>query len=72
MPLTFGGIGESLIIKKIGGNEEVKRHLKNLGFVEGSKISIISKMGDNIIVSVKESRIAISSNMANRISIETV
>lgn len=69
MPLTFANIGEEVIIKKIGGNSEVKTHLENLGFVVGGVITIVSSMAGNLIVNVKGSRVAISKEMANKIMI---
>lgn len=69
MPLSFAKVGESNIIKKISGNDEVRRHLENLGFVVGSDVSIISTLAGNVIVKVKESRIAINEDMARRIMI---
>ena len=67
MPLIFANIGENKIIKKITGSAEVKRHLENLGFVPGGNVSIISANAGNIIVNVKETRIAISEEMGRRI-----
>lgn len=67
MPLIFANIGENNIIKKITGNAEVKRHLENLGFVPGGNVSIISANAGNIIVNVKETRVAISEEMGRRI-----
>ncbi len=69
IPLVVGTIGEEQIIKKIGGNEEVKRHLNNLGFTVGSRVTIISTLAGNIIVKVKESRIALNEDLARRIMI---
>lgn len=69
MPLTFAEVGEENIIKKIGGKQEVKSHLENLGFVVGSAVTVINTMGGNVIVNVKESRIAISKEMAQKIMI---
>lgn len=57
------------MIKKIGGKPEVKKHLENLGFVAGGNVTIVTTMGGNIIVNVKESRIAISKEMAQKIMI---
>lgn len=67
MPLSMAKIGEINSIKKVGGKSEVKRFLENLGFVVGGDISIVSEMCGNIIVNIKDSRIAISREMANRI-----
>jgi len=69
MPLNLAGIGEKNIIRKIGGKPDVKKHLENLGFVVGGDVQIVSAMGGNIIVNVKEARIAISSEMAQKIMI---
>ena len=69
MPLTFANIGEENMIKKIGGKPEVREHLENLGFVAGGNITVISTMGGNLIVNVKDSRIAISREMASKIMI---
>lgn len=70
MPLTFAKTGVQNFIKKIGGKDETRRHLNNLGFVEGGTVEIVSEMKGNLIVNVKESRIAISKEMANRIVVE--
>ena len=69
MPLTFADIEEDNIIKRIGGTPEVKKHLENLGFVVGGNVMVVNRMGNNIIVNVKEARIAISEGMANRIMV---
>ena len=69
MPLTFEDIGEENIIKKIGGKPEVKQHLENLGFVTGGTVRVVSAIGGNLIVNVKESRVAINKEMASKIMI---
>ena len=69
MPLVVADIGEENIIKKIGGSPEVKKHLENLGFVVGGSITIINSMGGNLIVNVKEARVAISREMASKIMV---
>ena len=69
MPLTFADIEEDNIIKRIGGTSEVKKHLENLGFVVGGNVKVVNRMGNNIIVNVRESRIAISEGMANKIMV---
>lgn len=69
MPLTMALTGETKQIKKVGGKEEVRRHLENLGFVTGTDVTVVSQLGGNVIVNVKDSRIAISSEMANRIMV---
>ena len=67
IPLTLAEVGEKNIIKKIGGKQEVKAHLENLGFVVGGAVTIINSIGGNVIVNVRESRIAISKEMAQKI-----
>ena len=67
MPLSMVSDGESFLIKKIMGKEEVRRFLENLGFVAGVEVSIVSKNCGNVIVQVKESRVAISKEMAQKI-----
>lgn len=69
MPLTLAEIGEENRIKKIGGRQEVKAHLENLGFVVGGAVTVINTIGGNVIVKVKESRIAVSREMAQKIMI---
>lgn len=67
MPLTVVDAGIDYVIKRIGEKPEVKQHLENLGFVVGTVVSLMSTMGGNIIVKVKESRVAISREMAQKI-----
>ncbi|MBQ2444158.1 MAG: ferrous iron transport protein A [Clostridia bacterium] len=69
MPLSMAVIGEEKIIKKIGGSPDVKRHLENLGFVAGGNVRIVNKLGGNVIVNVKETRVAISEEMAKKIMV---
>ena len=69
MPLAFANVGEENIIKKIGGNPEVKKRLENLGFVAGGNVTVINTIAGNLIVNVKESRVAISREMAQKIMI---
>ena len=69
MPLTFAQTGDENIIKKIGGTPEVKKHLADLGFVVGGSVTVVSTLGGNLIVNVKESRVAIDKQMANKIMI---
>ena len=69
MPLALAEVGEMNTIKKIGGNPEVKKHLENLGFVVGGNVMVINTLGGNVIVNVKEERVAISEEMARRIMI---
>lgn len=69
MPLTFANIGEENTIKKIGGKPEIKKHLENLGFIIGGSVTVINTLGGNVIVNVKDSRVAISKEMAQKIMI---
>jgi len=69
MPLTFAEPGERNIVKRVGGNDEVKKHLADLGFVAGSEVAVVSSTNGNVIVNVKESRVAISEEMARRIMV---
>lgn len=69
MPLTLANSNEDYTIIRIGGNPEVKRHLENLGFISGERISVINIVDGNLIVNVKETRIAISREMAQKIMI---
>ena len=69
MPLIFANIGEQNIIRKVGGSPEVKKHLEDLGFVAGGSVTVVSSMGGNLIVNVKESRVAISREMAGKIMV---
>ena len=67
MPLTMASIGEANTIRKVGGNEETKRFLENLGFVAGAEITVVSAIGGNVIVNIKDSRVAINQDMARHI-----
>ena len=69
MPLTLAEEGVENIIKRIGGSPEVKKHLENLGFVAGGTVTVITTMAGNVIVNVKEARVAISKEMAQKILI---
>ena len=69
MPLALADVGETNTIKKIGGSPEVKKHLENLGFVVGGNVMVINTLGGNVIVNVKEARVAISREMAQKIMI---
>ena len=69
MPLTMAGIGETNTISRIGGNEETRRFLANLGFVEGAEVVVLSKIGGNVIVNVKDSRVAVNEDMARHIMV---
>ena len=69
MPLTMAASGEINIVKRIQGRDETKRFLESLGFVEGGQVQVISEISGNLIVNVKDTRIALSKSMANRIMI---
>jgi ferrous iron transport protein A len=67
MPLTMARPGNSMMIKKINGRDDTKRFLESLGFVTGQSVSVVSEMGGNLILNVKDTRIALDRAMANRI-----
>ena len=69
MPLSYAAPGEESVIRRIGGSPEVKKHLENLGFVVGGYVTVIAAMNGNVIVKVKESRVAINDEMARKIMI---
>ena len=69
MPLTLMSPGEDAIIQRIGGKPEVRQHLENLGFVVGGNVSVINTIGGNLIVNVKEARVAISRELAQKIMV---
>lgn len=69
MPLTFANIGEEKMIKKVGGSPETRKFLESLGFVAGGTVTIINELGGNVIVNVKDSRVAVSKEMASKIII---
>lgn len=72
MPLSFAEVGEKNIIRRIGGKDDAKRHLNNLGFVEGSEVEIVTEAAGNMIVTVKETRIGISKEVASRIVVDAL
>ena len=69
MPLTFAKVGETSRIVKITGKDEVRQHLANLGFVSGEQVTVVSEMAGNLILQIKDSRIALDKGMASRIMI---
>ena len=69
MPLNYANPGEESVIRKIGGSPEVKKHLENLGFVVGGNVTVITALDGNVIVRVKEARVAIKDEMARKIMI---
>ena len=69
MPLTMAGVGEENVIERIGGKEKTRKFLENLGFVTGGTVTVISQTGGNMIVNVKDSRVAIGKDMAVKIMV---
>ena len=69
LPLSYANPGEESVIRKIGGSPEVKKHLENLGFVVGSNVTVVTTLNGNVIVKVKESRVAINDELARKIMI---
>lgn len=69
MPLMMADVGQENVVKKVGGKTEVRQFLENLGFVPGAKVTVVTENGGNIIVNVKESRVAISREMAGKIMV---
>ncbi len=69
MPLTLSNVGEELMIKKIGGKPETRKFLENLGFVAGGMVTVVSEISGNVIVNVKDSRVAVSKEMASKIMV---
>ena len=67
MPLTMAKPGETVVIRKITGKDEVRQHLAELGFVVDGKVTVVSELGGNLILQVKDSRVALDRNMATRI-----
>lgn len=69
MPLNLADIGQPQIIKKLGGTPEIKKHLEDLGFIVGGEVSVVSSLGGNLIVKVRESRVAVSKEQAMKIMV---
>ena len=69
MPLTLANVGEENTIKKVGGKPDVRKHLENLVFVAGGNVTVITTLGGSVIVNVKEARVAISQEMAQKIMV---
>ncbi|MBR6114038.1 MAG: ferrous iron transport protein A [Oscillospiraceae bacterium] len=67
MPLVMADAGEENIIRRVGGSPEMKKHLEDMGFVVGSAVTVMNTIGGNLIVKIKESRVAISREMAGKI-----
>lgn len=70
MPLSMVKEGEPNVIARVGGKEETRRFLENLGFVNGGTVTVVSQVGGNIIVNIKDSRVAIGKDMANKIMVK--
>ncbi len=70
MPLSFAPSGERMTVKQIRGRDDTRRFLESMGFVTGGQVTVVSKIGGNLIVEVKDTRVALSQNMAARIQIE--
>lgn len=69
IPLILADVGKESMIRKVGGSAEVKKHLESMGFVAGGAVTVINSIGGNLIVNVKDSRVAISREMAQRIMV---
>ena len=69
LPLSLAQQGEENIIKRVGGNQETKKHLEDLGFIVGGEVTVINSLGGNVIVNVKDTRVAISEEMAHKIMV---
>ena len=69
MPITMANVGETVVIKRITGKDEVRRHLNELGFVEGDSVTVVQNNGGNLILQVKDGRVALDESMAVRVMI---
>lgn len=69
MPITLANAGEEVVIRRVGGSEETRRFLESLGFVTGGNVTVVSEINGNVIVKVKESRVAVSKEMAKRVMV---
>ncbi|MEE8826832.1 MAG: FeoA family protein [Eubacteriales bacterium] len=71
IPLAMASAGDKVLVARIGGNEDAKKHLEDLGFVVGAQVTVVADTGDgNIIVNLKDSRLAITSQMATKIMVD--
>lgn len=69
MPLTLADMGTAYTIKRVGGSQEVKKHLEDLGFVVGGDVTVINILGGNVIANVKDTRVGISRELAQKIMV---
>ena len=69
MPLVLADMGEEAVIKRVGGSPEMKKHLEDMGFVAGGVVTVLNTIGGNLIVKIKESRVAISKEMSSKIMV---
>jgi ferrous iron transport protein A len=69
MPLALADIEQEYIIKKVGGNQETKKHLEDMGFVVGGSVTVVNMLGGNVIVNIKDTRVGISKELAQKIMI---
>ena len=69
MPLILADTGEEAVIRRVGGSPEMKKHLEDMGFVAGGTVTVMNTIGGNLIVKIKESRVAISKEMAGKLMI---
>ena len=69
LPLTYAQVNEANVIKKVGGNPEIKRHLEDMGFVTGAVISVVSSVDGNLIVCIKDTKVALDKQLAMRIMV---
>ena len=69
MPLPFASIGEENLVMRVGGTPEVKKHLENLGFVPGTPVTIVNTLNGNVIVRIRDTRVALDEKMAEKIMI---
>ena len=69
MPLTLASVGEENIILKVGGRQKLKKHLEDLGFIAGSTVTVVATMGGSLIVNIKDSRVALSLEVARHIMV---
>ena len=69
MPLVLADTGEEDVIKKVGGSPEMKKHLEDMGFTVGGSVTVMNTIGGNLIVKIRESRVAVSKEMASKIMV---